>query len=435
MNVPTLLNRKDAWKAFDRPKIYPPNTTTRVVGFDTEGNPKNANQYLICCAYDTDPRQEANQGFFFTSDPFDLFEFFLSHGSHSINWVYNLSWDFQQSIKRHVADISVKKGKKAALEAFRKGEFVLEKNGKSLTIKSNEKYFMVSDGRHKQARVYDAANFYKKSGAGGSSSLDEVSKSVLGYGKEAFGVSDKEIDIERPESLPLWMLVKRCHSDALLTARLGNAIMKTSRDCGLRPRSWNSPASIAKENVIRKGADGFLKQLTLSETSLGVMEYGFRAYKGAAWQVRVKGRVDGVSEADIVSAYPDVMCQLPDLRYGVWHEVEEMTESASYGVYLVRHEFDGCQPVKGKTGRVFYPITIGSETRFDYVTAPEIRWYRARGLKVVVLHGYEFWHDSNTPVRYPLKEVLMPWFDTKKRADIEKNESLKILAKNVLNST
>ncbi len=381
-----------------------------------------------------DPEHESVREFLFTHDSFELFEFILRHGSHNIVWTFNIGWDFAQCMKQHLVELERRKGKKAVEDEVKSGRYLLEKGGKKLTVKYVEgKFFMVSDGAHKQAYVYDVFPFFKDSEEA-SSSLDYVALHVLGYGKERFGVSENEIDIEHPENEPLWRLVKRCSVDALLTVKVGEALRDEAKKLGVEPRRLNSPASLAKENIIKRGADDMFRQMPLTDTGLGALEYGFRAFKGGLFNALVKGRLEGVQEADIVSAYPWAMCQLPDTKYGKWHEVDEITESAAYGVYCVLHEFDGFQPMKGRSGRVYYPNS-GNRMLFDYVTAPEVKWFQRRGLKVVVLHGFEFWHDADTPVEYPLSDCLMPWFDLKTEAAREHNYPKKQLAKLVLNSS
>jgi hypothetical protein len=426
--TPTELAR--IFLSMSERRRYKPQRFRSNKGFDAES--KDGQAYLLCCATATnDCRQNKRNEFLFTSDPFDFFDFILRHGSHSLNWFFNLPFDMTQCMKGRLVVKARTESNEAALEEYRKHEIELTKGDRTLKISFIEgKYYKISDGKHKTAYLYDVWNFTH-------GSLDSISRSWLGKSKADFGVSDEQVDVRHPENYPIETLIQRCSTDAMLTAELGAKLVETCHRLGLFPRRWNGHASLAKENFVQQHVDEYIKVFPLTTQSLEILDLGFACYKGAIFQAFVKGRVDDVAEADINSAYGSILVNLPDMKNGVWTKVvgNEVSPNCFYGIYCVTHEWDGYQPYKMDSGRVLYPITAKAELVVDFITKPEVEWLRKRGLKVKILYGWEFRHSNEIPETYPFRAALEPWIELKAQTDKDKDPATYEIAKAVTNSS
>lgn len=382
--------------------------------FDTET--KNGYVYLIS----SDTKEHL-----FIDEPtnpdntFLLFEWLLKNGRDYRNWFFNISFDFQSILKPFaVAYPSMIK------QAVKSSRLTLHNGSKRITIKwVDGKYFSISDGGHHITRFYDIANFL-------NGSLDDCSKEFLGISKSDLNT---DIDIEHLEKYSKFILLDRCYKDALLTKRLADVLVDTvHNELGLHPRKWNSKASLSKEILKSLNVDA-LKPFTSEDRE--VIRYAWRAFKGGIFQTRVKGKVSKVDEVDIVSAYPNVLRNLPDLTSGHWQYIDgnkqfsEFKDGVFYGFYKVYRQFDGYSPLRVHN-EILYPET--DNCYIDYVTLPEIYYMLTYKIPFLVLDGYEFHYD--TIPSFPFRLSIDRLFKIKQHTDKQSQKAKYWLTKVVLNA-
>jgi hypothetical protein len=391
-----------------------------IHGFDTETN-KNGDVYLVSYSGLKNQTEENETDSIFSTDPYVLFSFLLSKGYGYLNVFYNLNFDFEGMIKGILKTVSPEKGQ----EQSKKGEFTVLGRGRPLKIKYiQSKFFKISNGK-RQAYFYDCANFYE-------GSLDSESKKYLGYGKEKFGVSDSQIDVSLGTEKYGYALIRnRCETDATLTRLLFERVYETVKKLGVSPRYWNGKASLSEAFLIQKVEEKFLKPFKDNPLHRKVLEYAMRSFKGGIFVNFQKGLCTNISEVDIVSAYPHKIANLPDLHFGYWAEVTKINPEASFGIYHIRKQYDGMSPFRSETlKQIIYPKT--RDFVEDYATAPEIYFWIKQGYLVDIIDGVEFYHTSK-PV-YPFSEIINELFELKQTASKNKDESMKNLAKTIMNA-
>jgi hypothetical protein len=407
-------------------KRYVGNKWLGVRGFDTETT-QNGDVYLVSCSHRVNQTDETQTDSIFTTDPYIQFAWLLQKGRHTLNVFWNIGFDLEGMTKGYLKTIPKEKVRESITKNKKKNVFKIPAQGKGklLTIKYVQgKFFKISDGKH-QAYFYDCANFY------GHTSLDSASKQHLGYGKEKFGVSNNQIDITKgAKELGYETVRKRCETDATLTRLLFERIYATVMKLGIRPRYWNSPASLSEELLTQKIEEKYLKPFVDCPLHREVLEYGYRSFKGGIFDLRTKGLCDNINEVDIVSAYPDKIARLADLVNGEWKKVTDINPKATFGIYRVRRQFDGFSPYFSVSlGKMVYPVT--RDLTEDYLTAPEVFWLRRRGYLVEILDGYEFHHSS--PAIYPFSELISQLFEIKNSCK-ESDKDLYNVAKTIMNA-
>jgi hypothetical protein len=407
------------------PRIYVGIKFLGIRGFDTETT-KDGDVYLVSCSHRVNRFNSSKAESIFTTDPYIQFSWLLEKGRHTLNVFWNINFDFEGMLKGHLKSIK----RKDFLELKMKNKFVIPKQGKGKPLKItfiSKKFFKVSDGKH-QAYFYDCANFYSKT------SLDFASREHLGYGKEKFGVSSKQIDITKgAKELGYETVKKRCETDATLTRLLFERIYSTVMKLGIRPRKWNSPASLSEELLIQKIEEKYLKPFQDNAETRELLEYATRAYKGGIFDLRVKGLCDNITEIDIVSAYPEKIANLPDLVNGKWRRVFDINSDASFGIYHVLRQFDGFSPYfSTKLGKIVYPYT--RDLLEDYITAPEVLFLRERGFFVKILDGYEFYHECLEQKEYPFFELVYQLFEIKNKSRESGDLDMYNVSKTIMNA-
>ncbi len=381
--------------------------------FDTET--KNGYVYLIASStkkhlFFDEPSRPDNT--------YTLFEWLLHEGRSYRNWFFNISFDFQSILKPIAVAYS-----DLMRQATKTNRLELHKGKKKLLVKwIDGKYFSINSEGHR-VRFYDVANFL-------NGSLDDCSKEFLNISKSDIGT---DIDIEYPEKYTRLQLLDRCYNDALLTKQLADVLVDTVHNkLGLHPRKWNSKASLSKE-ILKSLNVQALKPFRSEDRD--VLRYAWRAFKGGIFQTRVKGKVTDPVEADIISAYPSILRNLPDLTSGRWEYVtgekqfSELKDGVFYGFYRVYRQFDGYSPMR-INNEIIYPST--DNCYIDYVTLPEIYYMLAYKVPFFVMDGWEF-HYDDIPT-FPFRPDIDRLFAIKQATNKHTQKAKYWLTKVVLNA-
>lgn len=92
-------------------------------------------------------------------------------------------------------------------------------------------------------------------------------------------------------------------------------------DRGIRPLTWNGAGKLA--SVLLKGAGVIKRKRLLEITPPDMLEFAHAAYYGGRFEIGRVGFInEPVYEADINSAYPAAMLDLPCLEHGIWRKLK-----------------------------------------------------------------------------------------------------------------
>lgn len=192
-------------------------------------------------------------------------------------------------------------------------------------------------------------------------------------------------------------IIKYCKKDAYLTAQLGNFLMKKVLDSKLEmPKFFTSHASLSKQYF---RFNSKLPQLKWIPTN--ILDIAFQCYYGGRFEVLRRGSFKKLYNYDINSAYPDVIRELPSLKYGNWVKVKKVSKKEKIGYYKVILDINK---------KIISPFCIRTK---NLVIFPNgifhvwITWYEADLLRdsIIKLHyGYEY-RPTNREY-YPFRNAI-----------------------------
>ena len=145
-------------------------------------------------------------------------------------------------------------------------------------------------------------------------------------GKEYLSISKDKIDGNKlNNSKSYWNknkkdIIKYCIKDCNITERLGILLIKTIYKNNLKlPKYLISPASLSKqffrfENYIPN----------LKHTPIKVIQKAYDCYYGGRFEIKKKGFIKKGFHYDIVSQYPKMIKDLPDMFNGLWIEYKNL---------------------------------------------------------------------------------------------------------------
>ena len=191
-----------------------------------------------------------------------------------------------------------------------------------------------------------------------------------------------------------------CKVDAKLTLELAEKLKEKYAEIGV---PFNRPMSQA--NVLKSwlGRQKHYPTISREAQDLSTETAGWyeptaqRAYHGGMFLTNQRGVFDNVYEADLNSAYPKTLSELPNWKNGVFVEpvFKEDYYSAKYGWYLC--QFD-CQFIPYKVYKEETiiewvegePIEISlAPVRRYYVTGKRKQWITALEYRWLIQHGYK----------------------------------------------
>lgn len=323
----------------------------------------------------------------------------------SINFFYNISYDFDSIVKSFD-----KESLKTLVETGKLtyGAYDISYIPKKVfTIKVKKNTF----------NYYDLFQFYEMS-------LEKASKLYVQ------GVKNED-NLDRAligSSEAYWreyhdLIVKYCLKDCELTEALGRLLQEEIwNSCGFYPKAYVSKAGLSKRYFREYCSMPFIR-----DTPNYANYYAFEAYHGGRFEVTERGKVGYCSNLDICSAYPYQIKKLIDLRKGVWKRTNYLNEDAYYGFYLARVDipYQYMPPLAYNWGEtVIYPC--GSWTA--YFTKEELEALEGIG-KYEVISGAEFWPWE---IVYPFAEAIDLLY--KRKSETPKTDFKYALYKKIMNS-
>lgn len=442
-----------------------------VIGIDTETDAPTGNTFLICNS--KGQKLISEQGKFLSS--FEIFDWLFVHGRSQrkfrVNFFHNIRFDFEGMLKDFTQGLT----KKQQIEFYRKHRVKISDGKKTYWIRwIPEKYFSITDHKNK-AYFYDTWNYF-------SDSLDNVYSELFGKGKKDF---QTDVDVTKGRSFLVdYVWVKRCSTDAQMTADVASKLIEGEKQI-LRPsRSFYGKASLSQEYAFQhiekehlqpfinmsekepiiarcmsktqsvyyyKGKkynrdcvkgfiehDGFLFAVIGYKSNPNSLlkklnDYAYRSYHGGIFNLRVKGHVTDAFALDVSSQYPYWLSQMPDMIHGQWIEVTQPSDSVFYGIYHVWMQFNPKFPFKfsKRSKLVVYPKL--NDLYENWITRPELEQAIKDGLMIRMIDGIEFHHDDTIP-EFPYREMILDLYDRKLKAEENGDKLFRQLYKIIMNA-
>lgn len=274
------------------------------------------------------------------------------------------------------------------------------------------KMLRVTKGKHSW-RFYDIAQFF-----GGS--LESNAMRYLGHAPIA--MKKKRENLFGCVSLP--EIKRYCMEDSHLTERLARLLVQTSREWGIKTNKYMSTASVTETAMLKTCDIPRIKDMKSRAHALG-----YRAYRGGWFDSYQRGYFEKAWSYDIVSAFPAIMHDLPDVRDGQWDT--DLDASCSLG--MVACTITGNRDISilplavQPFGTNIYPI-------FDDPTTIVMTLTEYKKLKSIydmeVLEAYSFKEKENP--RRPFRKYIEDCF--KRKAAYDENDFRRSFAKTLMNS-
>lgn len=435
-----------------------------VCGFDIEADAITAEPFLLGWSTDTQDNYTLLKGPKDVIDTHTRFSF-----RQSINFYYNLQYDFEGMLKLFNKDISILLY--GAMTAF------LDDNYQAISIdqikdsKGELKYtyrtsyipkkaFHIKIAGEKKYSYYDLLQYYQMG-------LDKAAKKYLdsNEGKDDFKAAftskplftlkstpSQEIERFREHILksPLFSeedkqikinemteffnsfkdaheyrakIIKYCMKDAALCRRLGHIIVKGVNSF-VNTRNFNSSATIS-EYYFRSNGVGVPK------VAPSVFSEFMRPYYGGRFESFKKGFLKNVSIYDIKSAYPHAMCSMPILsKNPIIKNSYSLHDEALYGTYKISVEIPEdvyISPLQVRDNLLYFPVGKYQEYYTDKLTLTKLL---NDGYNVKLHSAMEVYDDKASHILHNLILKLFAIKEDKKNQP----EVVRLAAKIILNS-
>ncbi len=234
---------------------------------------------------------------------------------NSINFFYNVRYDFQSLIKYL--------NPKQLFDLYHNGVVGIDYNGYEMEVSYIPKKSFQIRYRKRNYMFFDISQFFNYG------TLDEVSYKYLHLKK-----TGKDLDIELVGSSESYWgkhyneILEYCINDAKLTKLLGEWYLKIMQKLPLniRSRYWFSSAYLA-EYWLRNNC--FIP--TLKNIPEEVIYYAYQSYHGGRFEVLSRGSLGYCYHYDINSAYPYHISQLLDISNGKWVKKDYVPDGVDYG--------------------------------------------------------------------------------------------------------
>jgi len=273
------------------------------------------------------------------------------------------------------------------------------------------KVFKISAPGKNVYSYYDIAQFFHVS-------LENASNEILKEKvSELKGDRAKLFELHTKEEIG-----KYCVEDARHTKMLAEWYIEQLAAIDFYPQKLLSAGNLAGQYMLMKSEMPLIQYVPYE-----VQKSYWTGYKGGWFELAKRGMHKSYSY-DIVSAYPAVMRDLPDIRDGVWFH--ELLEDSRLGIIKVR--------IKGGNGLI-NPISIHNNNVSTYpyldksieafMTLTEFKAYE-KHYKTEVLDAWSF--KELPKVRYPFRSVVDTLFSLKQNN--KGNKGLYTTSKEIINS-
>ena len=278
------------------------------------------------------------------------------------------------------------------------------------------KCFTIIRGKN-SVTIYDLANFYK-------SKLEVAAQKYLGEGK-----IDLDPNLFTDEYIIAnWeTIAKYCIHDAVLCKRLTDLIISMFEEWDVFPRKLYSTAYVSW--VYFRNNCPYVHVKGLWEQNKRILDFALASYNGGKFEVTEKGP-GYFFEYDIVSAYPDVIRDLVDIRMARVIQSKDYIKEAVYGFIHcamdIPHDIHSPVAVKNRDLNV-YPVGVIDKV----ITKEEYDYLLSVGVDIDIYDAYWFVVDK---VSYPYREAVDKFMKYKDKYEREGDKMRYHTVKTLLNS-
>lgn len=370
VSISNLLYRRQYRNIKNKPGLS-------IIGFDTENKPGEPAR-VLCSNLEGTVIDSLQEGLKFLT---------RRQYSETLNVFWNLDYDVR-SIFKYEFDSIVDLYQNKTIKYLDYEIFYIP--GKLLRIKY-------------QGHVYNYYDSYQYFNMKLETAVNKLLKKQV---HELKGDRDKLFDMYKTETI-----IEYCISDSQLTKELTEFLLKGLEGLGFYPDNLLSVGSLAKGYCTLKSNIPKLNFLD----NLPVIDAYYQAYRGGWFEIQKRGRLR-VYGYDIVSAYPAITRELPDIRHGEFIEInkiEDIPESIEYGVIQVK----AIQKRKENVNPL--SILVNGALYYPYIDEPVIKWITLREYRTFtdlyefeVLKGFYF-KPFKKHYQKPFKKVIDELFKIK----------------------
>lgn len=344
---------------------------------------------------------------------------FLSHRNYreSVNWWYNLSYD-QNSLLKFLdrdqrKEMIIKN--QIDVEGFR----ISIIPNKELQISTLVKDEYNKDGSQKIARsifFYDLAQFYD------FKPLKTLAKLVNMEKVEVEDISNINWQKYQIDATYHKLIIDRCVIDSKITKLLADKLTKEINKVVI-VNKYKSKATIARQYVL----ENLKKKLDLPD--YGLLQASLDCFHAGHIETMTMGSFENIYNADINSAYPYAMSQLPSTE-GIYLRNRNYEPDAIYSYYkiIIDYHNDFSSPLWFAKGANNYHANGLFNT---WITKPEYEFLISSGFNPIIEKAYHLKKTSQTIK--PFENLINDLYERRMQAKREKDPIEKVI-KVILNS-
>lgn len=431
--------------------------TKYVAGFDIEADAITADPFLLTYA------NRHENSFILLNHPGKLLDFFTNRNfRESINFFYNIQYDFEGMLKLFGPEISILIYGVGLAYCDEQGKFAEQSQSTYRLNYIPKKAFHIKVDGHKKYSYYDLLQYYQ-------TSLEKASQEYLKRGKDAgfeakysskplfemTSTPDQEIirftkhyykiysdetkrteEVEKAQKFFAQFktaadyrkkIIEYALVDAKRCMELGEIIVQGVNGF-VNTRNFNSSATISEYYFRSNG-------ISVPKMSETVFKKGMKPYGGGRFEIMEKGFVQGISMYDIKSAYPYAMSEMPILSRNpvaknVYAASDFDSEECKFGSYCINVMIDDAlylSPLFQRTNTLKFPVGRFNNYWVDRIT---LKLLDDLDFKYHIVKGLEIYDRAADFKLTPLIHKLFAIKEDKKNQP----EVVRLAAKIILNS-
>jgi hypothetical protein len=289
----------------------------------------------------------------------------------------------------------------------------------------DEKKFTIRKDKHKWS-FYDVQQYFR-----------DQTPSLAGAARKYLGKEVDELKGDRAKLFELYepeRIAQYCMNDCLLTKELTEYLLGGLGKLGFYPPDLMSVGSLS-----RKYCNQFTNVPLLNYIQdLEIIDAYYQAYQGGWFEIQKRGYMDAWGY-DIVSAYPTIIQELPDIRAGRFYVIsdfDEIEEEDTWGVILVQAQSRREYPVNPLSVKIGIQLFYASfdEPEYKWITIREYRsfkdFYHFTFLKGWVFRPFFKQHDK------PFAKIIEQLYKIKESEKLagRKSSAMYMTSKLIMNS-
>lgn len=407
-----------------------------IVGLDTETYESTGNLLCLCNSYD-DSVLIGGAKWEELNSMNDIYAYFMTlkrkirkeqKTDNIVFMFWNLKFDASvllKSLKENLMEFYTGYSKEEKLRGVFDNLKIEYLNKKALTLLKHN-----SHKSFDRVTMFDAMQLWKFSGTNGGSSLDAVSEAQLGLNKLDDEVNEIYPNKKFPDKIPeknLGIIIKYCRDDCLLIPKLIDLwLEKFYGAFNYYPQKFHSLGTIALDTLKTQ----LTEMHSFNDIDYEIQSLAYKCYFGGHFEIFYKGQLENIHHADINSAYPFAMAEIPNLKSGTWKVIKEIKDldTSKIGLYRIKvnvKENHLCPFIFRKdNGSVMNPKGIFTTWTTSYELDVALKYY---DIELINIYGYEYTKKEDCQ----FQGLIRKWYGERLA---QKDEGQKYIYKVLINS-